>query len=62
MDTFLEHTFKPGMAAKELFSLYQSQGEYPFIFRDDDRTFNVPGFNHAQYAMARADYTCSGKK
>lgn len=21
--------------------------EYPFIFRDDDKTFNVPGFNTA---------------
>lgn len=62
IDKFLQLQYKPGMDAKALFSLYQAQGEYPFIFRDDDRTFNVPGFNHAHYAMTRAAEICSGKK
>ena len=54
IDEFLRHEYKPGMNAKSLFSLYQAQGEYLFIFRDDDKTINVPGFNHAPYAMTRA--------
>ena len=62
IDEFLRREFKAGMDAKALFSLYQSQGEYPFIFRDDDKTFNVPGFNHAHYAMTRSAELCGGKK
>ena len=37
------------------------RGEYPFIFRDDDKTFNVPGFNHLHYAMTRSQALCGGK-
>lgn len=62
VDAFLQREFKPGMDAKSLFALYQAQGEYPFIFRDDDKTINVPGFNHAHYAMIRAAEICGGKK
>lgn len=62
IDEFLKREFKPGMDSKALFSLYQSHGEYPFIFRDDDNTFNVPGFNHAHYAMTRSAELCGGKK
>jgi hypothetical protein len=62
IDGFLRREHKPGMDAKALFSLYQAQGEYPFIFRDDDNTFNVPGFSHGHYAMTRAAEICSGKK
>lgn len=61
VDTFLLREFKAGMDAKALFALYQTRGEYPFIFRDDDKTFNVPGFSHVQYAMVRATEIC-GKK
>jgi hypothetical protein len=61
IDAFLQKETKPGMDPKALFALYQSHGEYPFIFRDDDKTFNVPGFNHAHYAMTRAAEFC-GKK
>jgi len=61
VDVFLQHQFSPGMDAKSLFALYQEKGEFPFIFRDDDRTFNVPGFNHAQYAQLRAKELCNGK-
>ena len=29
---------------------------------DDDKTVNVPGFNHAHYAMTRAAELCGGTK
>lgn len=58
---FLGTAYKPGMDAKALFALYQTQGEHPFIFRDDDNTINVPGFNHAHYAMTLATEICSSK-
>jgi len=61
IDEFLQRERKPGMDAKALFAAYQAQGEYPFIFRDDDKTINVPGFNHAHYAMTRAAELCGGK-
>jgi len=62
VDQVLWRAYKPGMEAKELFYLYQTQGEFPFIFRDDDKTLNVRGFNHTQYAMTRAAEMCGGKK
>lgn len=62
IDEFLRRSFEPGMDANSLYLLYKVQGEYPFIFRDDDMTVNVPGFNHAHYAKARAAEVCSGKK
>lgn len=58
IDDFLQKEAKPGMNAKALFALYQANGEYPFIFRNDDKTFNVPGFNHAHYAMTRSAEIC----
>lgn len=62
IDTFLQREVKAGMEAKALFSRYQELGEYPFIFRDDDKTYNVPGFNHLHYAMTRSTEICGGKK
>ncbi len=62
VDEFLRLEFKQGMDAKALFSLYQDRGEYPFIFRTEDRTISVRGFSHAQYAMTRAGEICSGVK
>jgi hypothetical protein len=62
VEAFLLREFKAGMDAKALFALYQTKGEYPFIFRDDDKTFNVPGFSHVQYAVTRAAEICGGKK
>jgi hypothetical protein len=50
------------MDAKSLVKLYKAQGEYPFIFRDDDLTVNVPGFEHSHYARDRAAEVCNGKK
>ena len=61
IDTYLQREFKPGMGPKELFARYQESGEYPFIFRDDDKTYNVPGFNHLHYAMTRSQALCGGK-
>ena len=61
VDAFLRREHKPGMDATALFSHYQAHGEYPFIFRDDDKTINVPGFNHTHYAMTRAAEICGGK-
>jgi len=62
VDQFLWCAFKAGMNAQQLFYLYQTQGEFPFIFRNDDKTLNVRGFNHTQYAVTRATEMCSGKK
>lgn len=62
VDEFLRRSFKPGMDAKALFSLYKSEGEYPFVFVDDGQSLNVPGFEHSHYAKARAAELCGGKK
>ncbi len=62
IEAFLQREFKAGMDPKTLFARYQEQGEYPFIFRDDDKTFNVPGFNHLHYAMTRCTELCGGRK
>jgi hypothetical protein len=62
VDEFLRRSFKPGMDANSLVKLYKTQAEYPFVFRDDDLTVNVPGFEHSHYARNRAMVVCSGKK
>ena len=46
------------MAAGELFSLYEKQGEHMFVFQDEAGTFNVPGFDHLKYARSRAEEIC----
>jgi hypothetical protein len=61
VDDFLRKNQAPGMDAKALFARYRDHGEHPFIFRDDDKTFNVPGFNHIYYAMTRSKELCGGK-
>jgi hypothetical protein len=45
-----------------LLGRYQELAEHPYIFRDDDKTFNVPGFNHLHYAGTRSAEICGGKK
>jgi hypothetical protein len=62
VDVFLRKEFKPGMDPRMLLSRYQQLAEHPYIFRDDDKTFNVPGFNHLHYAGTRSAEICSGKK
>jgi hypothetical protein len=62
VEAFLTRAYKPGMDFKSLFAVYREQGEHPFIFRDDDKTFNVPGFNHVQCAMEKAKAICGEQK
>lgn len=62
IDQFLLREYSPGTTAKVLFAVYQNLGEFPYIFRDDDKTFNVHGFNHFQYALERCRDICEGKK
>ena len=62
VDGYLRREHKPGMEPRTLLSKYQDQGEHPYIFRDDDTTFNVPGFNHLHYATSRSGDICAGKK
>jgi hypothetical protein len=62
VDVFLRKEFRPGMDSKMLLSRYQELAEHPYIFRDDDKTFNVPGFSHLHYAGTRSAEICSGKK
>lgn len=54
IDQFLQREVKPGMTPASLFARYQSFGEVPIIFRDDDdHTMNVSYFNHFEYALRR---------
>lgn len=62
VDGFLRREFRPGLEPKLLLARYQELGEHPYIFRDDQNTFNVPGFNHLHYASSRTSEICSGKK
>ena len=62
IEQFLRKEFKRGMSAKKLYALYEEQGEHMFIFQDEAGTFNVPGFDHLDYAETIAAEICSGKK
>lgn len=62
VDVFMRREYKPGMEPKMMLARYQELGEHPYIFRDDAATFNVPGFNHLNYAMNRATELCGGRK
>jgi hypothetical protein len=62
VDSFLMHEYSPGTSSEVLFAVYENLGEFPYIFRDDDRTVNVPEFNHLQYAMAECAEFCEGRR
>jgi hypothetical protein len=62
IEQFLRAEFKRGMAAGKLYALYKERGEHTFIFQDEGRTFNVPGFDHEDYARALAAEICGRKK
>jgi hypothetical protein len=62
IEQFLRGEFKRGMNARKLFSLYEARGEHMFIFQDEAKTFNVPGFDHADYARTRAAEICGRMK
>jgi hypothetical protein len=51
-----EHT--AGMTGVELFAKFQSYGELPCIFRNDDKTLSNLGFNALTYAKQRALELC----
>lgn len=59
---FLRKEFKRGMSARKLYALYEEQGEHMFIFQDEAGTFNVPGFDHADYARTLAAEICGRTK
>ncbi|MGH7908247.1 MAG: hypothetical protein ACRENW_00175, partial [Thermodesulfobacteriota bacterium] len=50
IEQFLRKEFKRGMSAGKLYALYEERGEHMFIFQDEAGTFNVPGFDHRDYA------------
>lgn len=62
IEQFLRDEFKRGMDAKKLISLYEERGEHMFIFQDEAKTFNVSGFDHAEYARTCAAEICRGTK
>jgi len=62
IEQFLRDEFKRGMDAKKLISLYEERGEHMFIFQDEAKTFNVSGFDHAEYARTCAAEICGGTK
>lgn len=62
VDRFLLNEYSKGIESKVLFSVYQNIAEFPFIFRDDDKTINVGEFNHFKYAMEQCAELCEGKK
>lgn len=62
VEQFLRREFKKGMDARKLYTLYEERGEHTFIFQDEARTFNVPGFDHEDYARTLAAEICGGKK
>ena len=62
IEEFLRAEFRRGMAARKLYSLYEERGEHTFIFQDEARTFNVPGFDHEDYARTLAAQICGRAK
>jgi len=62
IEQFLREGFRRGMSAKRLYALYEEQGEHTFVFQDEARTFNVPGFDHADYARSLAAKICGRMK
>lgn len=58
IEQYLRSVHKRGMTAKRLYSLYEEEGEHTFVFQDEARTFNVPGFDHADYARTLAAEIC----
>jgi hypothetical protein len=62
IEEFLHGEFRRGMSAKRLFSIYEERGEHMFIFQDEARTFNVPGFDHADFARSVAAKLCGRMK
>jgi len=62
IEQFLRGEFKRGMSAKKLYALYEERGEHMFIFQDEAKTFNVPGFDHADCARTLTAEICGRAK
>ena len=62
VDRFVLQEYTKGTSPEVIFTVYQNVGEFPYIFRDDDKTLNVHEFNHLKYAMAECARLSSGKK
>jgi len=62
IEQFLRKVHKRGMSAKKLYTLYEEEGEHMFVFQDEAKTFNVPGFDHADYARTLAAKICGRMK
>jgi len=62
IEQFLCEEFRRGMTAKRLYALYEERGEHIFIFQDEAKTFNVAGFDHADYARTLAGEISGGVK
>ena len=62
VDSFLMHQYTQGMSSDVLLAVYENVGEFPYIFRDDDRTVNVHEFNHHQYAKSECAEFCEGRR
>jgi hypothetical protein len=58
IDEFLLREFRAGVTAEQLYAQYQGFGEVPCVFRDDNQTISIAGFNHWQYAKARCGEIC----
>ncbi len=58
IEDFLLANHQYGMSIADLFTRYQKSGEVPFIFSDGERTINVTGFNHFNYALVRCGALC----
>ena len=62
VDHFLFQEYVKGTDPEVIFSVYQNLGEFPYIFRDDDKTINVHEFNHVKYAMEECGKLRARKK
>jgi len=62
IEQFLRGEFKRGMSARKLYALYEERGEHMFVFQDEAKTFNVAGFDHADYARTLAAEICGRAK
>ena len=62
VDKFLFQEFVKGTSPEVILAVYQNVGEFPYIFRNDDKTINVHEFNHLKYAMAECAKLQARKK
>lgn len=59
-DDFLAQNYKPGMTAEELYKIYTSFGEDPFILKKNPDAPPRSGFSTWDYAKERCQQICAG--